>query len=245
MRRSSVVGDAFRLAADLRRPQDAVRDLTRLVVRKCGGRRSVSRSLREQRGRLPGPGAADGLLPVRLHVRLGPRPDGPTQRRRACLLTLIFGTAGLFGGTFLALMSQAARVPDDWIGWGIGLGAFAVYFSAFVFLVRFHARVAQAFGNRWLARECLLFLFVPIFVVAGNVWIERFRFVPPFFAPPDILELSRTLCNFAVAVWYVTIVLRDVSHDRSRPARRLARCRTRRRGRGRSGERLTRPKGRQ
>ena len=136
-------------------------------------------------------------------------PDRMARRSVvSCILTLILGTAGLFGGTFLALMSQAAGVPDDWIGWGIGLAAFTVYFSAFAFLMRFHAAVALAFGNRWLARECHLILFAPIVVIAVNVWVERFRLVPPFFDPPAMLELSRTLFNFAVAVWFAMIVLR-------------------------------------
>ncbi|HEX3313914.1 MAG TPA: hypothetical protein VHR72_03430 [Gemmataceae bacterium] len=136
-------------------------------------------------------------------------PDRTARRSAvACLLTLVFGTIGLFGGISALLVWRGAGLPEELTAWMIGLGVFAVYFSAFVFLMRFHATAARAFGNRWLARECCLFLFVPIVAIAGNIWVERFRQFPPFFDPPEILALSRTLGNFAVAVWFAMIVLR-------------------------------------
>ena len=135
-------------------------------------------------------------------------PDRTARRSVvSCLLTLVFGTAGLFGGSFAVLVWRASRLPEFLTEWAIGFGAFAVYFSAFVFLMRFHAAVALSFGNRWLGSECHVFLFVPIFVVIGNVCIERSRFAPP--SPHRRTSgMARMLCNFAVFVWYAMIVLR-------------------------------------
>ena len=162
----------------------------------------------------------------------GSAPD-PTARRSAlaCELTFVFGTVGLFGGTFVVLIWRAAGLAEFMIEWAIGLGAFAVYFSALVFLMRFHAAVAGAFGNRWLERECYVYLFAPLVAMAVNfvfLWVERFRFArPPFFRVPDDPGASsaRTVFNFAVVLWYAMIVLRTFrTIDRGPTVAEARRC---------------------
>ena len=102
----------------------------------------------------------------------GSAPDSAARHSVfACVLTLVLGSIGLF----LGAMSLSGPVP-----WGmspnlvittLGAGLFAVYFATLVFLMRFHAAVGRAFGNRSLLRQAYVFLGV-LFVIAANVALE-------------------------------------------------------------------------
>jgi hypothetical protein len=146
---------------------------------------------------------------------LGSSPD-PTARRSAlaCVLTLVFGTIGMFAS--FAVLSRPADfgMSEEVIGPMLGFGIFTIYFSAFVFLMRFHAVVARAFGNRRLRRQCYAYVFAPALIVAVNVvffWLtEPFFFGRrgrvPFGAPHNLLLMAQTAFNFGVAGWYLAIV---------------------------------------
>jgi hypothetical protein len=142
----------------------------------------------------------------------------PAARRSilACILIPLLGTFALalgwqilvrrgLGGFERIVAVEQAR---EWI---VGFGVFAVYFSAFAFLMRFHAIVAREFGNRWLRVESYVFLFMPIVTIAANLglfWLTT-RVVAPLaaFGPFRIpLEFVQTTFNFGVAVWYAWIL---------------------------------------
>jgi hypothetical protein len=140
-------------------------------------------------------------------------PDRTARRSAiACVMTLVFGTVGWVIVTVVLYvnMRRPAGLADfSMAGTAINSAGFAIYLSAFVFLMRFHAAIAAAFGNRWLERECYVYLFFPVAATGANWWIEEFRFgPPPFFLPRDMVEFSRTVMNFGVVVWYAVILYR-------------------------------------
>jgi hypothetical protein len=144
-------------------------------------------------------------------------PD-PTASRSAlaCVLTVVFGTVGLIAFTVFLTQPGFLGLPRPLIETGLGLGFFAVYYAAFVFLVRFHAAVARRFGDRRLRLHCIVYLFVPLVSIAVNFgifWLtEPFHFGivgPVLFGPPrDLAFLVQTVFNFAVVVWYAIMVWR-------------------------------------
>jgi hypothetical protein len=145
----------------------------------------------------------------------GTAPD-PTARHSvlACVLTLVFGSIGLF---FAALMSAGPPprgMPREYVQIALLAGGFTVYFAAFVFLMRFHASVGRALGNRALQRHSYLFLPTPFLVLAAN-WFLSTVSARPFFmrrqVPPwdDLVPWVYALVNFGVFVWYAILLVQS------------------------------------
>jgi hypothetical protein len=146
----------------------------------------------------------------------GSAPD-PTARRSAlaCVMTIVFGTIGLVAFAVFESGPGQPALPRELIEATLGFGVFAVYFSAFVFLMRFHATIARVFGNRRLRRQCYAYLFAPLVAMAVNfvfLWLAEpffaFRQGPvPVGASRDLILLTQAIFNFAVVGWYAMIVL--------------------------------------
>ena len=142
---------------------------------------------------------------------LASAPD-PTARRSAlaCVLTLVFGTIGLFLFGIVVGNPGPMRLSPDVFEPAIGFGGFTVYFSAFVFLMRFHATVARAFGNRRLRRRNCAYVFAPVLTAGLNmvsIWLTlAFRFGGPgripFGISRDQIVWMQIVFNFAVVAWY-------------------------------------------
>ena len=141
----------------------------------------------------------------------------PAVRRSAlaCVLTLVLGSLGLIAMPMILGPPNDFRLPLFLLESVFGFGAFAVYFSAFVFLMRFHATIARFFGNRRLRRQCHVYTFAA--VVAAGVNFVFFWFAEPFFPPRrplplfipnDLAMVVQPTFNFVVVAWYAMILLR-------------------------------------
>jgi hypothetical protein len=139
----------------------------------------------------------------------------------ACVLTLILGSAGLF--LSIALVRSTEPNPLGlraqglaWAVMSLWFGGFAVTYGGYLFLMRFHAEVARAFGNRRLRRHCFVTMFVPPAVIAANVALSGLEDGVAIGLPPDLefvrrlAPLVRLVFNLCVAVWYALIVFRTI-----------------------------------
>jgi uncharacterized protein (DUF983 family) len=145
----------------------------------------------------------------------GSVPD-PAARRSilAVILIPVLGTFVVAFGWQFAWLTRLLNEGDA-IGWLVGLGTFAVYFSAIVFLIRFYALIAGAFGNRRLRFEWHVALFAAPLTIAANVvllWLlESFERVAPQRRLPSseiFLAAMQLIVNFGVAIWYAILLWR-------------------------------------
>jgi hypothetical protein len=144
----------------------------------------------------------------------GSAPD-PTARRSAlaCILTLVFGSIGLIAGAAFANGLRPLGA-SHLIEAALGFGVFAVYYSAFVFLMRFHTAIARRFGDRRLRLHCFAYMFAPLVAIAVNavfLWLtEPFAFgregAGLFGETRRIVRLTQTVFNFAVVLYYAILL---------------------------------------
>jgi hypothetical protein len=140
----------------------------------------------------------------------GSSPD-PAARHSilACVLTLILGTIGLFFGATMMSGPPPPGMPRELVEMTLGSGAFAVYFAAFVFLMRFHASVGRVLGDVALQRHAYVFLLAPFVVVGANWFLVERPFLGPraFGAAVSLIPWAHVVVNFSLFIWYAIILL--------------------------------------